>query len=132
MGLIRVAGWQKRLQEYLSQSKRLDFAWGEHDCALFTSRCIEAMTGVDLSAPFVPYETQQEGLDALQAAGFENHAAWVRHNLPETDRPSPGDVAVFEGGTGIVQGRYIYVLAEREQSLSYLPISRADGFLKVG
>lgn len=48
----RFADWEARLGAYLEANAGVAFAYGAHDCALFSAGAVEAMTGVDLAAEF--------------------------------------------------------------------------------
>jgi hypothetical protein len=48
----RVEGWLERLDEAIETYRSTPFAWGVHDCAMWTARCISLTTGVDLAAEF--------------------------------------------------------------------------------
>jgi len=41
----RSSDWPERLDEVIRNAKAKPFKWGEHDCCIFVSDCIEAMTG---------------------------------------------------------------------------------------
>ncbi len=39
--------WPARLRTIIEAARERPFSWGQHDCCLFASDAIEAMTGVD-------------------------------------------------------------------------------------
>ena len=48
----RLDDWQSRLHVYLEACEAKPFRYGQFDCCLFACGAVEAMTGVDLAAPF--------------------------------------------------------------------------------
>jgi hypothetical protein len=42
---MRFVDWPKRLSDYVASASAKPFAWGQHDCLLFTGGALEAMTG---------------------------------------------------------------------------------------
>lgn len=133
--MTRRADWQRRLREYLAERARTPFAWGRHDCALFTAGAVAAMTGTDPARGMRGYRTAAGGAKKLRAAGHADHVAAARALLPPADRPRPGDVAVValadgERALGIVQGTHVYVAAPVGWAL--VPLEHAIEFLKVG
>jgi hypothetical protein len=45
------------------------FAWGGHDCCLFASDAVQALTGHDPAADLRGYRTEREALRIIQAQG---------------------------------------------------------------
>ena len=120
MATTRTRGWQGRLVDYLASVSRRPFDEAEHDCALFTSGAVAAMTGVDHAAAWRgTYGSTTEGLRALKAAGHEDHVALVASLYPEVEPAfaDAGDIGVVELGNwpllGIVQGEGVYVVTEK-------------------
>lgn len=44
--------WPRYLADYLCVAAKKPFTWGEHDCCLYACGAIEALTGLDVAAPF--------------------------------------------------------------------------------
>ena len=115
----RLPDWRSRLTAYLAASAGVPFAFGRHDCALFTADCLLAMTGEDPAAEFRGrYRTLQGGLKRLRAAGFADHLALATARLAEVHPAfaQAGDLAALPGegsaALGVVQGHRIYVLRD--------------------
>lgn len=131
--LKRYPDWASRLARYLAMVARAPFAPGTLDCAIFAAGAIEAQTGVDLAEGWRGrYTTLEDGLDALTAAGFEDHLALARAHLEEIAPAAaePGDIAACLLGRnlpsfGVVQGEHIYVLVEDLGGLALVPRSTA-------
>jgi hypothetical protein len=68
----RLDDWQSRLYVYLEACEAKPFRYGQFDCCLFACGAVEAMTGVDLAAPFRGrYGTRANARKALgQYGGF--------------------------------------------------------------
>jgi hypothetical protein len=47
--LIRVDGWETRLDEFITSRSNKRFGWGEHDCALFSCDAIKEITSIDIA-----------------------------------------------------------------------------------
>ena len=115
---MRLPDWKQHLTLYLADVARRPFAPGVHDCALFAAGAVQAMTGVDMAAPFRGrYRTLAGGSRILKAAGFVDHIALAAARLAEfhTSRAAPGDLAVIPtpdgDALGLVQGEQVYVLS---------------------
>lgn len=58
--------WPDRLAAVIRSSQDQPFEWGKHDCALWTSSCVEAMTGIDTLAGYRgKYKTPKGALRQL-------------------------------------------------------------------
>jgi len=111
--------WRARLATYLADLAGRRFRPGRHDCALFAAGAVEAMTGVDLAAPWRgTYRSLEQGRAALEAAGWASHQEFVAaHFAPVAPSLAQvGDLAVMPGeiegsaALGVVQGPAVYVL----------------------
>lgn len=92
--MMRAKDWIQRLHAEIEGSRKLPFAWGSFDCALFACNCVLTMTGVDPAADFRGKYHDEAGVEALfQANGgsLETLAAGVaaKIGLPEI-RPALG------------------------------------------
>ena len=120
----RRSDWHQRLTSYLMATRRALFAYGSHDCAVWTAGAVEAMTGEDVGAGWRgAYATEAEGLAELRAAGWDDHVALAASLLPEIEprQARPGDVAAVATADGValgvVQGPYVYVPQARGVAL---------------
>lgn len=138
LGLKRRGDWLARLSSYLLASRNQPFRLGDHDCALFVSGGIEAMTGIALGGEYRGrYTTYSGGLRLIRRAGFRDHFAFFAAHLPEhhLSEAAPGDVVAIptpEGpGLGLVHGPAgVYALTRTGCTL--LPLAAAGHLLKVG
>ena len=48
----RLANSYTLLARYIHANRNTPFAWGTHDCALFTANCVQTMTGTDMATEF--------------------------------------------------------------------------------
>jgi hypothetical protein len=136
--LKRHPDWQPRLARYLALVARTAFQPGVLDCATFAAGAVEAMTGTDLAAGWRGYGSLEEGFQRLSAAGFDDHVALAASLLEEVPvaQAGPGDVAVLQLGRnlpslGIVQGEFVYVLAENAPGLPLQPRSAMSRAFRV-
>ena len=115
--LTRRPGWEARLNAVIVGHMRAPFAWGQTDCATFTAAAIEALSGVDIIAPFRGYTSYAGGLKRARAAGLDGleavFAARLRAvPLAELNR---GDAVVIEEAGEPVMGVFgapeAYVMA---------------------
>jgi len=117
----RLPDWLDQLEAYLAQTAREPFAWGQHDCLLDTSAMIGAMTGVDRAKQYRgKYDDKKSGLALARALGFKDHIEGLSAGLEQiaTGHADVGDLVELPGHTaGIVQGRYIWAMAEQGRAL---------------
>lgn len=114
----RLPDWRARLGHYVAAVAARPFRPGAHDCALFVAGAVEAMTGADAAAEWRgTYRTLAAGIEALQAAGFADHVAFVAAHCAAVVPAfaAVGDLAVVPGdggahALGIVQGGGVYCL----------------------
>lgn len=128
---IRRPDWHSRLISYLGGIAAAELAPGHHDCALAFAGAIEAMTDVDLAAPYRGrYKTFKGGMKLLAKDGWKSPADYLAAHCPEVEHPAfahAGDIVLVnteEGEAfGLVQGEAIYVL--RSDRLGLRPRSDA-------
>ncbi|WP_370267409.1 hypothetical protein [Nioella sp.] len=133
----KTPGWQNRLVAFLAAAGRERFVPGQHDCALFASGALAAMTGVDLAAPYRGrYTTERGGIRILRKDGYRDHVALAAAHLrarADGERALPGDLAVIatENGPalGVVQGASVYVLGP--DRLALMPLTSATTVFEV-
>jgi hypothetical protein len=113
----RTTDWRARLMTYLARAHSAQFRPGQHDCALFASGAVAAMTGVDLATHWRGrYRTIRGGLRVLRAEGYANHIALADALFDSCPvaMAQVGDLAAVPGpdglALGVVQGARIYVL----------------------
>lgn len=67
---MRTEHWEGALAEHLRVEIAKPFAWGEHDCALFTCGVIRLLTGTDPAAEFRgTYTTARGAAKVIRTAG---------------------------------------------------------------
>jgi len=124
--LQRRPDWEPRLIATIEAACEVSFSWGTHDCFSFACNCAEAMTGVDLAAPFyrgkVNSRTQAYGrLKRYAGGGLQEAVDKIArsHGMAEVmvTRARRGDWAMMltpDGDAlGVVLGNKIYIPAER-------------------
>lgn len=107
------------------------FAWGSHDCALFSASAVNAMCGVDPAAAFRgTYDTQRGAAEALKEHGEGTLLKTVRAWFPEEKSvhlAHRGDLVMKDAtAVGICVGRYSWFVG-REQGMERLvPVPTRD------
>ncbi len=107
MALERRPEWRIALHEVIEAHRRLPFAWGQHDCALFAADCVRAMTGLDLATGFRgSYSTAVGATKTLKRAGFKDLVALVGNYFEEIHpiRAGAGDLAAIDTAEGWALG----------------------------
>ncbi len=142
--LRRRHDWPERLAGVLRAARGQGFRWGDHDCALFAARAVEAMTGHDPAAGFRGrYKTRRGAYGRLRrfaAGGLAEAAEKIAKTLrAEEIAPATagrGDVVLVAAATGEalgvidLSGRGIAVTGP--DGLSILPRSAALRAWRVG
>lgn len=119
--LVRREDWLQRLEIYLAETAREPFVWGQHDCMLDVSAMIGAMTGHDPAKAYRgKYTDRASGLALARSLGLKDHLEGLSQGLEQipTGHADVGDLVELPGHTaGIVQGRYIWAMAEQGRAL---------------
>jgi hypothetical protein len=128
----RLEDWPQRLATALDAAKRRPFVWGEHDCMLFASDVVLAITGHDYMGKFRgTYSTAQGAYLSLRRHGYADvkdaFARTLGEPLPSVFFAQRGDIVLFDDmagrlGAGICIGEEIAVLVF--EGLDYLPLER--------
>ena len=123
MSSTRLDLWPHYLEEAINAARAEPFRWGRHDCGLFASDCILAMTGTDPAAEFRgQYQSalgaarilrRLGGLAGLVASrGYPEHATllyaqagdvvYLQRGRTEALGICVGSRVAFLGATGLV------------------------------
>ena len=108
----RKPDWAVRLLEFLDEATLRPYAWGVHDCCIFTCDAVLAMTGTDPAAPFRGHyhdrSTAYRALQAFAGGGIRESAEKIAgtHGCPGVPvaKARRGDVVLLEGGNGPTLG----------------------------
>lgn len=74
--LTRRADWPACLAAWFNRSRRIGFAWGLHDCCLWSASGICALTDVDLAAPLRGLYNTIEGARAAMLEHYGTADVW--------------------------------------------------------
>jgi len=128
--------WRTRLNDELAASARRPFEWGSNDCALFSMRCVEAMTGVNPAASYAgKYKTARGALGIIRRAGHTDLAAFAAAYFAaiHPSQANVGDVAAVQtehgSALGIFGGACIHVM--RADGLGTVPRSAAISAYRI-
>lgn len=138
--MIRVDGWEHRLDQAIATGRRAAFQFGgdaPHDCLSFPALCIAAVTGVDLYEPFRGRYADEGGAKALVPnieAFLEGMAS--RHSWParEACTAQKGDLAAVRLGAtflcAVVYGGL--VIPEAPRGLRRFNLLMAEKIWRIG
>ncbi len=124
---MRCEDWPERLIDEINAAREKPFAWGMHDCVLFTADCIHSMTGTDPMADIRgSYDTEFGAARVLHEHGYRSigDAITGHFHLEQRDTTSTaqrGDVLLYDGAVGICIGD-VGVFLSREGGLTHIPI----------
>lgn len=99
MGLnipVRRPDWRKTLIDYLVEVDSAPFRPGKHDCALFCSGAVRAMTGHDCARGWRGYRTLKAGQKKLAENGIKDWWDMLDDRACEASQMRLGDIAVVE------------------------------------
>ena len=110
---MKKADWIAALHAYLEEVREVPFKYGTHDCGIFTSGAIQAMTGDDPASVFRGrYKTHIGALRAMRKSGFTDQHA-IAASLFKEIRPafaSTGDICTMPGSVlGVCVGDRVAV-----------------------
>lgn len=135
--LTRLPDWQPRLRSWLRGIGNRQIEPGRHDCCLFGAGAVEALTGVDLAAPWRGrYTTYRGGFRILRKAGYRDHVDLIARHLDEAvlAEALAGDIAIVPtddgDAVGVFQGSAIYVLTSSGR-LGFAPVPPMTTIFKV-
>jgi hypothetical protein len=111
--ITRLHDWERRLDAYIRETSAQPFAWGAHDCVLWTLGAGRAMTGVDTTEAIRGgYTTARGALKAMRrlfgAPDLEHAAERFRQRWAGEVIPAPqarrGDFLMVSGNKGVIVG----------------------------
>lgn len=127
--MTRLSDWETALGRYLGSVEREPFAFGTHDCALFSANAVLAMTGEDPASEFRgKYRSQAGAVRAVRQAGYDDLAAVMDTKFPtvEIGYAKRGDVVMHDGSLGIVMGGFAVFVGGEEGADGLVRVSRAE------
>jgi hypothetical protein len=131
---MRYSEWEKKLEKVFREWSSKDFIWGESDCCIFASDCVEAITGKNLYEQYLregkKYKTREEADSCMSDYAGALKDCWV--NLLGKEKPpllaKRGDVVLVRlpngdelAGVVDLSGRYVKAVAEKGGTLN-LPL----------
>lgn len=130
---MRRDDWPERLDESITAARDRPFAWGEHDCVLFTASAVEAMTDVDHAAAWRgEYNSEMGALRVLRKCGFATTAEAAISIFGEAIAlllAQRGDVMLWRGALGICTGTHAAFMTP--EGLDFWPIADCDAAWRV-
>lgn len=126
----RYPDWQVRMQAFVRERRKMPFAWGRNDCAVFAADYLEAVTGERVCTDLRAHTNAREALQTLERAGGVRAIATRALGEPiPVVLAGVGDVvviavgkrealAVCNGGTAVAPGPAGVVAVPMQQALA--------------
>lgn len=135
--MVRLPGWEARLASTIEGAGKLPYVLGTHDCFRMACLAVEALTGIDLWAPWAgTYRTRREALVRIVTYGGDFDGAFSRlfQTEPEDFRLSRrGDILRFdqeEPHLVVCNGKEAAGLAEN--GMIFIPLRRCRHVWRIG
>lgn len=138
--MMRLEGWESRLAAVIEAARHERYELGRHDCFRVVCRGVQALTGIDLWAPWAgTYRTRAQSLRRIaEYGGGSFDAAFSRlFGVEPVDRALArrGDVVKYvdqEGvpHLGLCNGASVAVLAE--EGLTFMELSACSSCWRIG
>lgn len=100
----RLPHYKVNLLKLINESEHTPFIYGEWDCAIFSGKIVEAVTGDDLYSQFVgKYKTRIGGLRLMKkATGYPSHIDLIKSKFGEVplSQARLGDIGIIETDEG--------------------------------
>jgi len=103
--MTRAHDWPSKLEKFVSENRTRSFQWGTWDCCLWVASAIEAITGMDVAAPYRGQYADANGaaricVEACGKADLASMAAYVasQNQMPEIPvlRAQRGDMLLLK------------------------------------
>ena len=107
--------WESSLSQYIDECRDKPFEYGVHDCCMFASGAVLAMTGEDPMVEFRgKYKSQATSVRALKEIGQGNLEATIDHKFPviEVGFAQRGDLAFYDNAIGVVSDGYAWFVSD--------------------
>lgn len=105
---IKPEGWEKRLNDLITEKARKPFSWGIHDCTLFAIDCADAQLGTEIAKEFRgKYRSAKGGYAILEEmGGFKKAFESYGFKAKPIEQARRGDLAFIGGdlAMGVVMG----------------------------
>lgn len=117
--LTRHKNWQRDLTVYLRSVAGRRGEIGIHDCVIFASGAVHAMTGWRPDPSVFSYRSLAEGYRVLREMGYEDLSAFLDNHfaVQSGSFARAGDLALVRSddgdALGIMQGEMVYVAGPR-------------------
>lgn len=98
---MRIQGWETLLADFIESVRNEPFKRGRHDCAVFAGRCVDLITGKNLTGEFIgTYQSRKKAYDLLKRMGLVDLESLATDRLgepmPSTAYAGRGDVILVE------------------------------------
>lgn len=128
--MMRLEGWEARLEEVITQHRKTPFAWGTFDCTRFTHICLLAIYG---ESPFDKYQqdqqTEEEAYEYLKSLRLASAWGLVGRHAKKIEPmfAQRGNIVGHTSGNGRSLGVCLggVFAAPSDDGLVFLPMSEA-------
>ena len=128
--MVRLPNWPERLAATVTAARGKTFAYGRHDCVVFTRDCVEAVTGARPGGGARPrYATAASALRAMKrtagASSVEALATVYLGSPVRAEEAQRGDIVMYPGAPpalGVCLGARAALLAP-DAGLAMHPMS---------
>jgi len=103
--MIRIPGWEARLERFFEANRLRRFKYGTWDCGLFAAGAIETMTGTDLAVAFRGrYESRKTARERMvEYSGRSSIASVAAAVARSAALLSVAPVSAFRGDLAVVR-----------------------------
>jgi hypothetical protein len=127
---MRPPGWEAMLYDHIRNARSRPFAWGQHDCVLWSADWVLKMTGIDPASQWRgTYGTEEGARQVLAALELETVAELADRHLTAItpSQAHRGDIMLHPNGMlGICDGPHAYFLTtEGTTRIAFLSCPRA-------
>ena len=141
--MIKILGWETKLNDYFNVCAERKFEYGVFDCALFMADGVKIMTGIDPAEDFRKrYFGRSGALNALDFMGYIDlknaaHILAKKYNIISV-MPSfakRGDISLVKNYKGFALGLVdlsgMRIATVTKNGLDFLPMDRGEMFWSI-
>ena len=134
---MRLSDWPERFQQVINEHENIPFEYGVNDCAIFSGKILEALTGHDFYSSFIGrYKTKIGGFRQFRkATGHKSHVHFIKAKFEEVPVAfaQVGDLAILnsEDGPAVVVIAGQFAIGLNNIGLVRFPIEQVSNAYRV-
>ena len=126
----RKANWQELLQDEFFIHRNSEFVWGSNDCATFSAKCVERMTGYPMSLRMkekFSWTNKREALKLMASRAFLDMTSDVLGVPAAGAHCTAGDVMLVRSEQWLLLGMHEghFVISVSEDGIAKVPLENA-------